>query len=88
MTQLGNDPAQLRALARTLEQERAALEGAFQAVTARLSATWWQGQDATRFAEHWQQHHHASLRRAISSLSDAEAALYHNARLQERASGS
>lgn len=86
MTMQGSDPEQLRALARRIRSEGAALGQVAARLQAQLAGSPWAGGDATRFRSEWSSTYHPALLRATASLHSAAERLVSNASQQDSAS--
>src|SRR6478752_6070325 len=83
---VGNDPAELRALAQAMRAAGQHLSTTWQTMDGRLGTAPWTGPDAERFRADWHQRLRPSLTSVTTMLDQTCSALLGNADEQDRAS--
>ena len=86
MAQVGADPDDLRALARTLRSAAGQLDDLSIGLARRTRSAGWRGPDADAFELSWHSRHRPALHASSSGLSDLARRAEHQAAEQERAS--
>ena len=83
---LGMNPAEVRDLARLLEQKASDVDAARTECTAKIQSVEWRGQDADKFRNEWESQHAPNLQRASEQMKQAAQAANRNADEQEQTS--
>ena len=82
----GMDIAQIRNLARQMDQRANEIEGLLSQLTTQMRELPWAGDDRNRFVDDWEGRHAAGLRRVAEGLKHAAKDARDHARNQEWAS--
>ncbi len=83
---LGMNPAEVRELARLLDQKASEVDAARTECTAKIQSVEWKGQDAEKFRSEWEGQHAPNLQRASEQMKQAAQAANRNADEQEQTS--